>query len=140
MANGSGAAIFDVVGVVSTGHAQFKFTCAGPIWTAGLLATPRCMLVRATLGGELMPSTIAAATAPAALTAVRLRNTDIREEWERPIIIPQISQKEHAVRMLTCRAYAYFYFSPSAKKTPGTAITADAKAVFRRKSRRNEHG
>jgi len=27
---------------------------------------------------------------------------DIREEWEYPIIVPQISQKEHAVRVRVC--------------------------------------
>jgi hypothetical protein len=58
--------------------------------------------VRAAPDGELVPSTIATATAPAAPIALRLRRMDIREEWEYPIIVPQISQKEHAVRVRVC--------------------------------------
>jgi hypothetical protein len=88
-----------VAGVVSIGHAQPGNT--GGIWVTGLPALP-WVLVRAALDGELIPNAIAAATAPAALIAVRLRHIDISEEWVNPIIIPRISQKEHTARTLAC--------------------------------------
>jgi hypothetical protein len=59
------------------------------------------VLVRAALDGELIPNAIAAATAPAALIALRLQNMDIREEWENPTITPRISQEERAARTLS---------------------------------------
>jgi hypothetical protein len=59
------------------------------------------VLVRAALDGELIPNVIAAATAPAALIALRLQNMDIREEWENPTITPRISQEQRAARTLS---------------------------------------
>jgi hypothetical protein len=53
---------------------------------------------------------------------------DIREEWEYPIIIPQISERSTLSACGRAEPARPFLFPPASKENPGASIVTDSKA------------